>query len=275
MTSAPQLFFDTEPVSSFDSLGTKFGPGAFASPFRSTVPLLSLVRDDWTLFEKILGECGVAGELALHFEFKVRSGHEATRPSQTDVMVLSSARALAIEAKWTEPRYESVARRLKRLPSRSKRTVTFDEVEYLATQRRFADGWIDFLRPYAESPLMLDSFGDAVYQTLHRAASACGASRPPSLAYLHFSPALGSLAAGAAGTEDYIADLRHVHNLLGHPAGFPFFVVDVRLQPTAAFSRIGELQKRMPGTDPAVRAALIAGKLFEFDQLHVHRIGRT
>jgi hypothetical protein len=141
-------------------------------------------------------------------------------------MVLSNAGALAIEAKWTEPRYEAISRRLKRLPSKSRRHATFDEVEYLATQRRFTDGWIDLLRPHAASALTLDSFQDAIYQTVHRAASVCGTSRPPSLAYLHFSPSLGSLAVGAARTEDYVADLRHVHQLLGHPAGFPFFVVE-------------------------------------------------
>jgi hypothetical protein len=42
---------------------------------------------------------------------------------------------------------------------------------------------------------------------------------------------------------------------------------------TGTISEIGELRKRAPDTEAAVRAALVAGKLFRFADPHVHRIG--
>ena len=44
----PRLFLDTEMASSFDTLLPKFETGAFASPFRSTVPLIAFAKDNWS-----------------------------------------------------------------------------------------------------------------------------------------------------------------------------------------------------------------------------------
>lgn len=273
MLTVDQLYFDTDGVDDFDALVAKYAKGAFASPYRSTIPLLACLRDDMPGFQRILAACGVAGQVTVHCEFKVDSPTGIGNASQTDAMVFSETTAVAIEAKWTEPRYESIAKRLKRLPPKSQRPTDFDEESYLGSQRALVDGWLDLLRPVAASRLSLNDVDGAVYQMVHRAASACGSLHSPRLVYLHFVPALGSLAASAATTDQYLADLTHLHGVLGHPKQFPFYLVEVVIRPTTSFAKIQELPKRGPITDAAVRAALLGGRLFEFHAPTIARIG--
>ena len=63
--------------------------------------------------------------------------------------------------------------------------------------RKTVEGWLRYLQPFASRALQVDDFADAVYQTVHRAASACavatGKQLQPELVYLHFHPSpLGS-----------------------------------------------------------------------------------
>jgi hypothetical protein len=90
--------------------------------------------------------------------------------------------------------------------------------------------------------------------------------------YLHFLPALGPLAGNSAGTERYLEDLNELHHLLGRPSGFPFYLVEVPLEPAPAFDLIKNLPKKALGTAESVKTALIAGGLFRFDQPRVHRV---
>lgn len=103
-----QLYFDRTPVKDFEGLLSGYGAKEFKSPMRSTVPLLSLVRDDWPVLQDILRACNMPAESTLHFEFKVDSPLGVGLPSHTDMMVRSGGHQLAVEAKWTEPRYETV-----------------------------------------------------------------------------------------------------------------------------------------------------------------------
>lgn len=255
---APQFLLDRKAVGDAAELIAGFGDKALASPYRSTVPLLTLAKDDWPTFAKILTSCGVTGEVSMAFERTVPSPRGEGRPSCTDAMVLSDGGALAIEAKWTEPRYETVAMRLTRKDSQG------------PDSGEFVGGWLDLLQPHATMPLHLDGFTSCVYQMVHRAASACGEGRSPSLAYLHFTPTTSS----AATSAQYHADLSHVHALLGSPLGFPFFVIDLPVMPTRAFREIEHLKKGAIETGRAVRVALLANALFEFGEPHVHRISR-
>jgi uncharacterized protein DUF6946 len=252
-----QFLMNTTPMSSAPSLISEFSDSALASPFRSTVPLLALVKDDWTTFAKVLTLCNVTGNVSVAFERKVPSPKGEGLPSQTDAMVLFDKGALAIEAKWTEPRYETVATRLARKDSKER------------DSKEFVGGWLDLLRPHATNPLRLEDFATCVYQVLHRAASACGLGRTPSLAYLHFTPTVKS----AATSAQYVNDLSQVHALLGNPRDFPFFVIDVPMEETLAFRAIRSLKKGVVETGRAVRAALLATELFEFGEPHMRRIG--
>jgi hypothetical protein len=250
----PRLFFDTDAVPDFETLVGRFEAGAFASPFRSTVPLVALAKDQWLLLQSILSECGLSRpDVELHFEFKVNSPRGAGKPSQTDAMVLAESSAIAVETKWTEPRYPTVAERLNRDGGGQ-------------PQRDFLNGWLDLLSPHAKNPLHLENFSDVVYQMMHRAASACLLSKKPSLVYLQFVTA----SATRAHANHYHTDLTYLHGLLGRPAAFPFYLVQLPVTPTDEFRKIESLKKGLRATDRAVRAALLSGGLFDFGDPAIH-----
>src|SRR5712691_8249625 len=97
-------------VASFEALVERLGPDTFASPKRSTVPLL----DYWCVPEPPLRELGArlgvswSDDTELHFEYEVPVQRGRGKSSYTDLMVLGNDVAVAIEAKFTESRYESV-----------------------------------------------------------------------------------------------------------------------------------------------------------------------
>lgn len=253
---APQYLLDRTPKSSVADLIPDLSDAALASPFRSTVPLLALAKDDWGTFAKVLDLCGMTGDVSLAFERSVPSPRGEGRPSYTDAMVLFGQSALAIEAKWTEPRNETVAARLGRRDSRGQGS------------EEFVRGWLDLIQPHATKTLRLEDFSDCVYQVVHRAASACGAAATPALLYLVFSTE------GGPRKHFYLDDLTLVYQALGQPARFPFLIAHVELKPTAAFKAIERLKKGEAATGRRVRQALLSDILFEFGAPTVTAIGR-
>jgi hypothetical protein len=86
---SPRIFFDREPVDGIEFLLAMFPPRAFASPYRSTVPLVALVKDDQSTFEKIATRCGSGPPFSIHFEYTVRAPDVGGNPSHTDAMILT------------------------------------------------------------------------------------------------------------------------------------------------------------------------------------------
>lgn len=269
MHAGPRLFFDKEETRDFPTLLAKFGMGALASPYRSTVPLLALIKDAAPLFQRVASACGCAGELSVHLEYQVAVPGVEGNPSQTDAMVVSPACTLALEAKWTEPRYETVATRLKNRIAKLLRDDPANADKHTATQRAVIAGWLGLLGRHAGGSLHVEQVGELVYQMIHRAASACHMPGPSALAYLHFEP---SPAKGAARHAQYKADLADLHRVLGNPQAFPFFLVSVPLRLTRAFEEIQSLPKGARPTDLQVRKALATGKLFEFGEPNIERV---
>ncbi|MGZ5038845.1 MAG: hypothetical protein ACXWGT_19040 [Usitatibacter sp.] len=267
----PPLFYNNAEAADVETLLTKFPIGSFASPYRSTVPLVCLIKDAFPIFRAIEAACGGDAESSLHFEYEVAPPGVEGNPSQTDLMVLSEKRAIAIEAKWTEPRYPTVSARLKsRVAELVKRDLTKGTRDHQAEQEAVMAAWLGLLTAVSEEPAKLSEYGAAVYQTVHRAASACSLSRPASLVYLHFEP---SPVKGSASADQYRGDLRHLHRLLGSPDGFPFYLVGVPLTATSAFGAIAGLQRGAVETDRHVRKAIMTSRLFEFGEPHIERIG--
>lgn len=243
-----KLHFDRKPMRDFDDLLGRYASDEFASPFRSTVPLLSLIQDRPDVFSAILVACQIHEPADIHLEYTVRSPRGNGKPSHTDVIVRANDETLAIEAKWSEPLYQTVGKWL-------------GESKVDHNRWKVMTGWLELLQPHATSRLIVDDFRGAVYQMVHRAASACSMSKRPNLAYLHFTPPPGR---GAATADEYLADMTRLHDLLGNPAGFPFRLVDVQATPTAAFAAIAGLPKGSVETSDPVRRALRVGGLFEF-----------
>lgn len=255
-----RIYYDKTPTDSVDSLLSKFKGKALQSPMRSTVPLLDMALHAQSHLASIVEKCGAAPESELRFEYEASSGSKSARPSQTDLMVLGNSRAVAVEAKWTEPRYESVARRLLR---RTELRKKYPSVESLALDREHQEAevraWLSRLQPLAYESLTTAGMADVVYQMIHRAASAVATGLSPSLLYLHFEDT--EIRYGAS-TGTYKTDLADLHKKLGRPSGFRFYVATQPIQRTAAFRTIEGLSRTQSSTRAAVREAIKAGPLF-------------
>lgn len=252
-----RFFFDKHPVSQINDLIALYKPGEFESPTRSTVPLFSLLQHGGAVWGEIAGEFaaeGGAGEM--HLEFTVEPPQGTGQPSHTDVMLINANRAFALEAKWTEPRYDTVGEWLGKGTNPDNR-------------RMVMCGWLSLLRPCTR-PLHVEAFTDAVYQMVHRAASACVAGRAPAMAYIQFSPLPDATPPDIARLK---CDLAHLHHLLGDPTGFPFHLIEVEVSPTATFKRIKALPKGSAETARTVRAVLGKEPLFEFTISRWHTVG--
>jgi hypothetical protein len=83
------MFFDVTRVNDVDALLKMYGSKPFASPYRSTVPLVSSIKDDQALFEVIVGDCGISSAHSFHFEYKVTAPGSHGGPSQTDTMIFA------------------------------------------------------------------------------------------------------------------------------------------------------------------------------------------
>jgi hypothetical protein len=255
------LFFDRTPTDDFPSLLSHYELDEFASPWRSTLPLIALARDATSMFSEILDRCQMATDSDFHFEFQVKPPLGHGKSSHTDLMVRSEDRCLAIEAKWTEPMYDTVSVWMARdKPSRQR----------LSNREEVLAGWLKLLRVHANRELAVGDFSKCIYQMVHRAASACWEMKYPQLAYLRFVEATEG---DIRKSDAYCQALQALHSLLGSPRGFPFYFVEVCLAQTAAFKSIGKLPKGSRGTANRVLARIRDFKLFEFEAYRVQSIG--
>lgn len=253
------VHFDRHPLDSYAQLVDAFPDSELCSPTRSNVPLLSLLRDGEGTVAALLDTACLPSDSSLHVEFTVKPPAGRGKGSHSDLMVRSRSQALAIEAKWTEPRYETVAKWL----------LAGSNV---ANREKVLAGWLSLLQPHATRKLNPLEFGDCVYQLVHRAASACWQTAKPQLAYLIFQ----RMAARGGESAHYCrADLEHLHGLLGCPENFPFHHFQLELNPTNAFASIEGLPKRKQGTSEKIRTVLLGETLFDFGRLKHHRIGGT
>lgn len=249
-----KLYFDKQMVLSCDDLFLLYKTSEFESPTRSTVPLLSLLKHGGETWERI-----AHGFTEAHLEFCIDPVLGVGKPSHTDVMLLHGDESLAVEAKWTEPRYSTVREWL-------------TEGSDVGNRRRVMTGWLQLLQPHATKQLELSAFEGAVYQMVHRAASACAAGRQPALAYLQFSPLPSG---GAPDFQQLLDDLANLHGSLGNPEGFRFRLIELLVKPTKSFAAVVDLPKGRLETAEVVKRALREDALFEFEGAREYVVGAT
>ena len=251
-----KIFFDKKQVNALDDVFACYSTHEFESPTRSTVPLLSLLQDA-SATKTLLQKLDLNDEsLNAHLEYQVRPSKGDGKASHTDLMLIQNGNSVAIEAKWTEPPYDSVEKWVQK-GARPK------------NRREVLRGWIDYLQRHTDRTLDAAAFGTATYQIVHRAASACAACDAggrPSLGYIQFSPLPTGVAPDVKLLETGLSNLFH---LLGAPAAFPFFLIEVTAEPTAAFEGISKLSRGLPETAKAVCTALRSGPLFKFTNFRV------
>ena len=227
--------------------------GEFVSPYRSTVPLLSWLKQERQMVRSLFRALGVPSGCGVHLEYQVAPPQGQGAASHTDLMVIAGDTALAVEAKWTEPSYKIVQDWL----------PTVDPVNGPVV----LGGWLGLLQAHATHRLDPVAFNLITYQMVHRAASACEAGREPILAYLLFFP---SPKPQTATSEEIGNQLSALRALLGHTTSFPFFLVEIHLTPTALFDALVVQQAEAEDVQAA-----IAGdqSLFAFEKYSVQSIG--
>jgi hypothetical protein len=260
------FYFDKIAIPGFTTLLKKYNVDEFASPYRSTIPLLSLVKDGQPMLRDILA--AMAPPMDFHFEYTVKPPKGDGNSSHTDLMI--PLRCLAIEAKWTEAVSDTVAAWL----GNKEREHSIRSSENRGSKNRndVLSGWLSLLEPHAGHELIPAKFADCIYQMVHRAASACSRSIHPQLAYFKFTP---SPVPSAARCDKYIDALKLLHSRLGNPSDYPFFFVEIQIAPTDAFRVIEPLPKGETATAKKVRKTVRDSKLFEFLSYRIHRIGSS
>jgi hypothetical protein len=240
-------------VRSFDELVNRLGSEAFASPKRSTVPLL----DYWRVPERRLRDLGArlgvswSDNTELHFEYEVPVQRGRGKSSYTDLMILGEDVAVAIEAKFTEPRYESVATWLGPAQTTNRADVL--------------EGWIRAIEAVTEAAVDREIVRQLPYQLIHRTASVCCVTRAQRVVvYQVFGDSPGSY---------YAEDLGRFVSAMTARDRVSFFVVGCGFHPTTAYTQLvarWDAGERGMGAD--VQDALLAGSLLEFDEPVARRI---
>jgi hypothetical protein len=234
-------------VSSFEELVKQLGPDAFASPKRSTVPLLDYWRVPDPRLRDMAARLGVrwSEHFELHFEYEVAVQRGRGKSSYTDLMILGEDVAVAIEAKFTEPRYESVGTWLAAAQTTNRADVL--------------EGWISAIEAATESAVDRQVVAELPYQLIHRTASVCCVSRRKRVVVYQVF--------GGSPGPYYVEDLGRLASKMAAGDRVSFFVVGSAFHPTTAYAELvarWDAGERGIGTD--VRNALIAGPLLEFDE---------
>lgn len=153
------LCFKNIKLRHIDEMIGHYNSKEFRSPFRSTIPLLILYKNQPRVCFNILGN---TDEASFCFEYETKIGKGKGRSSCTDLMIISPEACIAVEAKWTEPKYKTVKKWLRN--SDNKKEVL--------------EGWLEMIFKYTGVKVTTESISNLPYQLIHRVASACVLDRP-------------------------------------------------------------------------------------------------
>jgi hypothetical protein len=155
-----RLYLAHQEVKDFRALVQKMGDFAFASPRRSTVPLLDFWREPMARLTDLSRRLGSSeiNDPSFHFEYPVAVQGGRGKPSFTDLMIKATDVVIAIEAKHREPEYESCS------------TWLGDTAEG-GNRRLVLGGWLKYINDATGAALSSDSVAHLPYQLIHRAAS--------------------------------------------------------------------------------------------------------
>jgi hypothetical protein len=153
------LCFKNIKLRHIDEVIDHYNSKEFRSPFRSTIPLLILYKNQPRFCFDILLN---VDEASFCFEHETKVGNGRGRSSCTDLMIISPEACIAVEAKWTEPKYKTVEKWL----------GTSDN------KKEVLEGWLEMIFKYAGVKVAAASILNLPYQLIHRVASACVVHRP-------------------------------------------------------------------------------------------------
>lgn len=213
------ITYKQKPIADFVSLVSAYGLDEFASPFRSTIPLLAY----WSpLHERMPDFCGQLGlELTnvkeFGFEYTVPPQSGTGTASHTDLMIFMNSRTIAIEAKYTEPPY-ALVRDWLTPPSTNRKAVL--------------DGWLDLINRATGATLAIEDVLDCTYQLIHRTASACKSDRPlKSVIYQLFD-------VSSTQILKYQAQISHLNSLIDRPQQIGFHLHAITMQKRLTYQQL-------------------------------------
>jgi hypothetical protein len=252
------LFWNNKenPLGSVDEVLEKFAKKEFQSPYRSTVALLSWLKHEPESVLTLLRELGSKDSVELFIEYKVPPQNGRGNASHTDLMVLSGDVAIAIEAKWTEPRYKTVKKWL-------------EEGSSLENRNAVLGGWLKQLGIEKS-----EDANDLIYQMVHRAASACIAGKQNTqkavVVYLLF------ISSDDTSSEKQLSDIRNdlqfLKKLVDPEVGLSFFLAAVPIRELEPFERIKPHKKGTEETGVEVKKSLQEQRLFDFGEIDLEAI---
>jgi hypothetical protein len=238
--------FSGAAIRGFDDLVQALSEDAVRSPPRSTLPLIAFWRAPGQRLAELSGMIGVelALPVVLSFEHPVPVQKGVGKASFTDLMVVAASSAVAVEAKYTEPPYETVREWLGE-PVRPNRKLVLE-------------GWLELIRGANRSGVSADGVSDLPYQLIHRTASVCSVQRPVrAVVYQVFG-------SDAEMLRYYRDALQNLSELLGKPKNLGLHVLHC---PVACLPDHAVLAERWRHGTPVgddVRRGLLTESLFAF-----------
>jgi hypothetical protein len=218
------------------------------SPRRSVVPLVDFWREPDIRLRELAAILGfeLRPPVDLIFEHAVAVQKGRGKASFTDLMILTEDTAVAVEAKFTEPEYQSVSAWLGGKSEGNRPDVL--------------DGWLGLINRRTSSALTRDGISDLPYQLIHRTASACSPQKArAALVYLVF---------GSGPPSHYGKHLRRLATLLQDRTRFSLHLLWCPLSGTS--SQVDQMQRWNAGERAlasTVRMHLSAAPLFLFGRI--------
>lgn len=225
---------------------------------RSTIPLMSWWRDKADV--QLLPGADLANSIA-RFEYSVPARCATCggtgKPSMTDVMVHLEGQAIAIEAKYNEPKYESVDLwRSKGKDPKNRQCVL--------------GHWCHLIEDFTSARIDRAMLGSLVYQTVHRSASACAATPPGGAARVMYMVFGRDEHAG----HKYEADLRVSATVLDPQRKVQFSILTIPTMRGRDYERVAKLMSDAltdeERIDAMANALTSQCAIYEFDEpVHV------
>ncbi len=160
------MFYQDKEISSKKELLTCYSKDEFSSPFRSTIPLIELYFENKEVLKQIIPNYNDSETI---FEKKTKI-KESRRASFSDLRLKNKSTFYFIEAKRTEPKYETVKKFLQK-----------DE-----RHKVVLNGWLEIINKRCNTNLSIDDVYDITYQMIHRFASACNVPKDKKAELLYF-----------------------------------------------------------------------------------------
>ncbi|MCW5906229.1 MAG: hypothetical protein KIS94_00075 [Chitinophagales bacterium] len=210
-----KLFFGNHNLcNSFSVLVNSFDAKDLATHTRSTVPLLCYWSNYAAGIKFYFNNLGLkqSQDINLHFEYQVPSIQSA-KSSFTDLFICTIDTSIAIEAKYTEPRYKPCKVWISRGEKPSYRELVLQH-------------WLDLISEVTGNRYSPSMVADIPYQMIHRTASACCMPDKKNIMVVY------QLFAQQSGAKKfYGADLARLKQILGNSPFIRFCIHEVKSSP--------------------------------------------